>query len=243
VLSVAVVLIWAVTGPFFHFSDTWQLAINTGTTVVTFWMVFVIQSSQNSDTQALQLKLDELIRATDSARNVFLGCEGLPDDAIREFQAEFDELQQRARQKARQAPGARPGVDGTQWLLGLPLGWGDLPPPPPPDRHPNCDGEDGEADDHDQQCDSFHQIEPGQPKERVLEKQLERRARLGRVWDRDWDGDGNLHAAHNVVSRGPSRGRRGQQTRRPRPLSGGRDATRAGPIGFACLSNQQLSPC
>src|SRR5271154_1486326 len=84
-LSVAVVLIWAASGPLFHFSDTWQLVINTGTTVVTFWMVFVIQSSQNNDTHALQLKLDELIRATDSARNVFLGCEGLPDEAMRAF--------------------------------------------------------------------------------------------------------------------------------------------------------------
>jgi low affinity Fe/Cu permease len=100
VASVVVILIWAASGPFFRFSDTWQLVINTGTTVVTFWMVFVIQSSQNNDTHALQLKLDELIRATTTARNVFLGCEGLPDAEIRAFQAEFDALQQRARERA-----------------------------------------------------------------------------------------------------------------------------------------------
>jgi low affinity Fe/Cu permease len=96
-LSVAVVLVWAGSGPLFHYSDTWQLVINTGTTVITFWMVFVIQSSQNNDTHALQLKLDELIRATESARNVFLGCEGLPEDAMRAFQEEFGALQRRAR--------------------------------------------------------------------------------------------------------------------------------------------------
>ena len=99
-LSVAVVVLWAISGPFFHFSDTWQLVINTGTTVVTFWMVFVIQSSQNNDTQALQLKLDELIRATDAARNVFLGCEGLPEEDFSAFQTEFNALQKRARARA-----------------------------------------------------------------------------------------------------------------------------------------------
>jgi low affinity Fe/Cu permease len=99
-LSVAVVLVWAASGPFFHFSDTWQLVINTSTTVVTFWMVFVIQSSQNSDTHALQLKLDELIRVTDAARNVFVGCEGLPDEELSQFRSEFNALQRRARERA-----------------------------------------------------------------------------------------------------------------------------------------------
>ncbi len=100
VLSVAVVLVWGLSGPLFHFSDAWQLIINTSTTVVTFWMVFVIQSSQNNDTHALQLKLDELIRATESARNVFLGCEGLPEEDLAAFQMEFDALQKRARERA-----------------------------------------------------------------------------------------------------------------------------------------------
>lgn len=107
-LSVGLVLVWAASGPLFHFSDTWQLVINTSTTVVTFWMVFVIQSSQNSDTHALQLKIDELIRATDTARNIFLGCEGLPEEAIREFEEEFNSLQRRARNRAVAKPVERP---------------------------------------------------------------------------------------------------------------------------------------
>lgn len=98
--SIALVAVWAASGPFFHFSNTWQLIINTGTTVVTFWMVFIIQSSQNNDTHALQLKLDELIRATDAARNVFMGCEGLPEEELAHFRAEFDALQKRARERA-----------------------------------------------------------------------------------------------------------------------------------------------
>uniref|UniRef100_UPI0005B26CA5 low affinity iron permease family protein n=1 Tax=Methylobacterium sp. B34 TaxID=95563 RepID=UPI0005B26CA5 len=69
VTAFAVVLVWGVTGPLFHFSDTWQLVINTGTTIVTFLMVFIIQNAQNRDTQAIHLKLDELIRATRFARN------------------------------------------------------------------------------------------------------------------------------------------------------------------------------
>jgi low affinity Fe/Cu permease len=74
-LSVLVVLIWAVLGPVFNFSDSWQLVINTATTVVTFWMVFVIQASQNRDARALHLKLDEIIRATEPARNEFIVAE------------------------------------------------------------------------------------------------------------------------------------------------------------------------
>jgi low affinity Fe/Cu permease len=74
-LSILVVAVWAVTGPVFHFSDSWQLAINTGTTVVTFWMVFVIQNSANRNSRALHLKLDEIIRATELARNEFIVAE------------------------------------------------------------------------------------------------------------------------------------------------------------------------
>jgi low affinity Fe/Cu permease len=81
-LAEAVVLVWAVTGPLFGFSDTWQLVINTGTTIVTFLMVFLIQATQNRDTLALQLKLDELILATKNARNHIAGIEESSDKEI-----------------------------------------------------------------------------------------------------------------------------------------------------------------
>lgn len=81
-LAVAVVLVWAITGPLFGFSDTWQLVINTGTTIVTFLMVFLIQATQNRDTLALQVKLDELILATKNARNQIAGIEEAPDEQI-----------------------------------------------------------------------------------------------------------------------------------------------------------------
>jgi len=80
-LAVAVIIVWAITGPLFGFSDTWQLVINTGTTIVTFLMVFLIQNSQNRDSAAIQVKLDELIR-TGEVRNSFVGIEHLSDDEI-----------------------------------------------------------------------------------------------------------------------------------------------------------------
>src|SRR3954447_22968113 len=80
--AVGVILIWAVTGPLFHYSDTWQLIINTGTTIVTFLMVFLIQNSQNRDAAAMQAKLDELLRAVDKAREQFIGIEHLTDQQI-----------------------------------------------------------------------------------------------------------------------------------------------------------------
>lgn len=92
VLAVSVVVVWAVSGPLFHFSDTWQLVINTGTTVVTFLMVFLIQHTQNRDTHALHLKLDELIRVNAEARNRFLAIEELTDEETNELQHEFDRL-------------------------------------------------------------------------------------------------------------------------------------------------------
>ena len=81
-LSVVLIVVWAVTGPYFGFSDTWQLVINTGTTIVTFLMVFLIQNAQNRDGAAIQCKLDELIRAAGKARNQFIGIEHLTDDQI-----------------------------------------------------------------------------------------------------------------------------------------------------------------
>jgi low affinity Fe/Cu permease len=82
VAAVAIVVIWAATGPLFHYSDTWQLVINTGTTIVTFLMVFLIQNSQNRDASAMQAKLDELLRAVDKAREQFIGIEHLTDTQI-----------------------------------------------------------------------------------------------------------------------------------------------------------------
>jgi low affinity Fe/Cu permease len=82
VVAVAIIAVWAVTGPMFHYSDTWQLIINTGTTIVTFLMVFLIQNSQNRDGAAMQAKLDELLRALESARSKFIGIEHLNDQQI-----------------------------------------------------------------------------------------------------------------------------------------------------------------
>src|SRR5271154_6435822 len=88
-VAASVVAIWAVTGPVFRFSDTWQLVINTGTTIVTFLMVFLIQSTQNRDAHAIHLKLDELIRATRHAHNDLIGLEHLSDDELNRLYAKF----------------------------------------------------------------------------------------------------------------------------------------------------------
>ena len=82
-VAVGVIIAWAVTGPFFHYSDTWQLIINTGTTIVTFLMVFLLQNTQNRDTAAIQLKLDELIRANRNARNMMFGLEDLSEEELK----------------------------------------------------------------------------------------------------------------------------------------------------------------
>ena len=95
VLAVTIVVVWAFTGPLFHYSDTWQLVINTGTTIVTFLMVFLIQNTQNRDSKAVQLKLDELIRATKGARTHIIELESLSDEDIAELDKEFQALSQR----------------------------------------------------------------------------------------------------------------------------------------------------
>jgi low affinity Fe/Cu permease len=97
VLAVLVLLGWAVTGPIFGWSDTWQLIINTGTTIVTFLMVFLIQNTQNRDNEAIQLKLDELIRATKRARNSLLDLEEATEDEIKELRDQFSKLAARKR--------------------------------------------------------------------------------------------------------------------------------------------------
>ena len=98
-LAIAAVVLWAAAGPVFHFSDTWQLTINTGTTIITFLMVFVIQNTQNRDSQVIQLKLDELIRAVDRARNELVDMEDLSDDELRRLQSQFEALRKTAEQK------------------------------------------------------------------------------------------------------------------------------------------------
>jgi low affinity Fe/Cu permease len=92
ILAVTIISVWAITGPLFRFSDTWQLVINTGTTIVTFMMVFLIQNTQNRDAHAIHLKLDELIRANRHARNSLLGLESMSDDKLSNLQHEFESL-------------------------------------------------------------------------------------------------------------------------------------------------------
>jgi low affinity Fe/Cu permease len=98
-VAVAVVILWALSGPLFGFSDTWQLVINTGTTVVTFLMVFLIQNTQNRDAKAIHLKLDELIRAMNGARNGLLNLEALSDEELKRLQEEFEKLSQKREQE------------------------------------------------------------------------------------------------------------------------------------------------
>jgi low affinity Fe/Cu permease len=96
-LAAAVIVVWAVTGPIFSFSDTWQLVINTGTTIVTFLMVFLIQNTQNRDTEAIQIKLDELIRATQGAHNALLDLEELEEEELDQFRRKYEALATAAR--------------------------------------------------------------------------------------------------------------------------------------------------
>lgn len=99
IAAVAVIIIWATTGPLFKFSDTWQLVINTGTTIITFLMVFLIQNTQNRDTEALQIKLDEIIRSLDGARNEVLELENLDEKELDEIREEYLELAHIARRE------------------------------------------------------------------------------------------------------------------------------------------------
>ena len=97
VMAVALVIVWATTGPFFHYSDTWQLVINTSTTIVTFVMVFLIQNTQNRDTAAMQIKLDELIRAMEGAHNALLDLEELEEKDLSRFRQHYEKLAVEAR--------------------------------------------------------------------------------------------------------------------------------------------------
>ena len=97
ILAIAIIVVWATTGPMFHFSDTWQLIINTGTTIVTFLMVFLIQNTQNRDAKAVHLKLDELIRALKGARNHLVDLEKLSDAELSQLEKEFERIRNQAK--------------------------------------------------------------------------------------------------------------------------------------------------
>jgi low affinity Fe/Cu permease len=127
-LAVLVILVWAVTGPIFRFSDTWQLVINTGTTIVTFLMVFLIQNTQNRDSVAMQIKLDELLRAVQGAHTALADLEDLTEDELEQFKAHYVKLAEEAKAQlhyrgALQLPEAGDGQPGPP-----------IPPTPPAPR-------------------------------------------------------------------------------------------------------------
>ncbi len=96
IIAIVIIVVWGATGPTFHYSDTWQLIINTGTTIVTFLMVFLIQNTQNRDAKAVHLKLDELIRALKGARNNLVDLEKLSDDELKKLEEQFTRLREHA---------------------------------------------------------------------------------------------------------------------------------------------------
>ena len=97
--AVAVILLWAITGPYFHYSDTWQLIINTGTTIITFLVVFLIQNTQNRDAKALHLKLDELIRSHSPANNDLIDVEKLSDEELEELEKRYEEIRKQCEER------------------------------------------------------------------------------------------------------------------------------------------------
>jgi low affinity Fe/Cu permease len=107
VTAIAIILIWALVGPFVGYTDTWQLVINTATTIITFLMVFVIQNTQNRDTAAMHIKIDELIRVTGKARNVLLDLEELDDKTLEELRTDYEQLARDAKSRTRMPPRAQ----------------------------------------------------------------------------------------------------------------------------------------
>ena len=108
-LAAAVIVVWGVTGPMFGFSDTWQLVINTGTTIITFLMVFLIQSTQNRDTESMQVKLDEIIRAIGNAKNEVLDLEELEEEELDEIRGTYTEMAEKAREGRAREKAAKRG--------------------------------------------------------------------------------------------------------------------------------------
>src|SRR5881275_509276 len=105
--AILIIVIWGLTGPIFHYADTWQLIINTGTTIVTFLMVFLIQNTQNRDAKAAQLKLDELIRALKGARNELIDLEKLSDEDLTRLEKQFERVRKKAEQNGNNPGGMR----------------------------------------------------------------------------------------------------------------------------------------
>jgi low affinity Fe/Cu permease len=114
--AIFIIVVWGLTGPAFHFSDTWQLIINTGTTIVTFLMVFLIQNTQNRDAKAMHLKLDELIRAIQGARNRLVDLEKLSDEELKRLEEQFT----RVRNKAAQGESEMDPTEETETIVALP---------------------------------------------------------------------------------------------------------------------------
>ena len=108
-LAIVIIVVWGLTGPAFHFSDTWQLIINTSTTIVTFLMVFVIQNTQNRDSKAVNLKLDEVIRAVKGARNQLINLEGLSDEDLKNLENQFKRVREKAERDGNNPGHIEPG--------------------------------------------------------------------------------------------------------------------------------------
>lgn len=119
ILALSTVIIWAISGPMFDYSETWQLIINTGTTIITFLMVFIIQNTQNKDTTAIQIKLDELIRATHHAQNVIMDLEEFREDELEKIRCHYRDLAEKARHHAEHGRNDEHKIEGQQdttWL-------------------------------------------------------------------------------------------------------------------------------
>ena len=108
VIALLLVALWAVLGPMFHYSDTWQLTINTGTTIITFLVVFLIQNTQNRDAKALHLKLDELIHAIGKAHNRLIDCEDLSDEELQRLELEFRRMREEPQHRRQRNPHTAP---------------------------------------------------------------------------------------------------------------------------------------